>query len=219
MKISKLSFFFKGGLLVMMLAASVQAQTPTPPPLLGPADARVGPTRTRAGFMVHGRGFIGRDNPKRISKTSRWLTNHGAGHLTEPFALEAGFVSDDFYLPGQTDDAWASRKAAWTKCGGRWAQVARGVNPRTIPIYIEDRPFTHPAHPGLRLAGLTDGKMIRVSVLSLQGIATNPRAAWLTTYREALEHEMGNLLGELMGIPWTGYANEIGVKSPCGRQE
>jgi len=200
---------------VLCMILSIPAMAQTAPPLLGEADMTAQATRTPAGFTVYGRGFIERDNPKRNQKTVRFLNKQGAEHLVTAFTDYASQVADYWYLLEETEGAWAATRERWIECGGRFEQVARATSPKRVTIYIEDRPFTHPAHPGLRLNGLTDGQVIRAVILSTNGLKTDPRNSWLVTYRQVLEWEMGNLLGVRMGVPFTGVAGEIGNRSPC----
>lgn len=207
----KLAFMAPALCMILSTAASAQ----TVPPLLGASDMTAQATRTPAGFTVYGRGFIERDNPKRTQKSVRFLNKNGAEHLVPFFTDYASQVADYWYLIEETDRAWATIRGRWIDCGGRFEQVAKSTSPRRVTIYVEDRPFTHPAHPGLRLNGLTDGRMIRAVIVSTNGLKTDPRNSWLVTYRQVLEWEMGNLLGVVMGVPFTGVAGEIGDRSPC----
>jgi len=201
----------KAGAAILLLSIHLQAQ----PQLLGAADLSAPPTRTPAGFTVFGRGFIGRDNPKRVRKSINWLTNHDASHLADNFTLYASMVSDHWYLIAETDSAWRVIRERWIDCGGRYETVARSTSPRSISVYIEPGPFRHPQQEGL-LNGMTDGSIIRASIISANSVSTDPHTAWLVTYRAIVEYEMGNLLGVRLGIPWTGYTSEIGDRSPCG---
>ncbi|HYP27810.1 MAG TPA: hypothetical protein VE262_13925 [Blastocatellia bacterium] len=200
---------------VLCMTLSAPSLGQATPPLLGASDMSAQAVRTPVGFTLHARGFIERDNPKRARKTIGFLSKQGAPHLVPSFVDYAESVSDYWFLLEQTDEVWRATRDRWVACGGRYEQVAKSMSPRRITIYIEDRPFTHPAHPGLKLNGLTDGRMIRAVILSTNGMKTDPRNAWLVTYRQVLEWEMGNLLGAAMGVPFTGVGNEIGSNSPC----
>jgi hypothetical protein len=186
--------------------------------LLGPsAGGQEARTTPQYGIRYQANGF---DRPKlkRIMiKSPRYLNKKGAGHLVEPFqdfALE--MTQDKDTVPRWIDEAWREIKDRWTECGGAWAEAARSIDPKSIHIIVEDRPFWMPQYQ-IYASGTTDGTAIRVVNVTTARLFTNADEAYLIRLPELLRWEIGNTFQvRAFGYPGS-VAAEIGGASPCGK--
>jgi hypothetical protein len=210
------------GALVAFSNLNLNAQTPkqTIPwnPLLGPSTTGQEVKSTpEYGIRYQANGF---DRPKlkRIMiKSPRYLNKKGAAHLVESFqdfALE--MTNDKDVVPRWIDEAWREIKDRWNECGGVYAETARSIDPRSIHIIVEDRPFWMPQYQ-FYANGTTDGTTIRVVNVTAARLFTYPEQAYLVRLPELLKWEIGNTFqARAFGYPGS-VAAEIGAASPCGR--
>jgi hypothetical protein len=93
--------------------------------------------------------------------------------------------------------------------GGKWADAARSFDPRSLRIVIKPGPWRfYWQGEWIWVGGLTEGRNIRVAILTLGGWS-NPGGAYLNTLYAYLRWEIGNALGFAAGAK-----GEIGTHSP-----
>lgn len=190
-------------LLLFALCLSVSAQQRA---LLGKADANSAnkiTLRHRISYNAHG---FDRSRAKAAEKSKRYLTNKGAGHLTNQLDEFESLVSIPSQIPEWIDSAFDDRHSAFIACGGKWADTARKFNPRSLHIEVMSGAWTW---NNILVGGLTEGRSIKAAILTIGGVA-DMRSAYLNKFDAYARYEIGNALGFA-----AGEMREIGVSSPC----
>lgn len=164
------------------------------PALLGGSNYNEANQTTALGIGFNARGHH-KVKEARVAKSLNYLDNHGAGHLKAEFQ---GFVGD-IQSPGQIAQ-WIDAAFEWNKdkalgCGGKQADAARKLNPRSISVVIEDRPFKVFYEGTWQWAGgWYEDRRIRVVNVAVYGM-DSPRTSSLRTLSGYLVSEFGRVFG------------------------
>jgi len=189
------------------------------PPLLGaprPADLVRSP---KYGIAIQTNGYNRPIKAKKIIRTERWLTNMGADQLVDPFASYVDLVTGDGEeLINETDVVVETViKPAWYSCGPEWQARFDSIDWSKAFITIEPEPFWLTGTTGGNdwFPAATDENNIRVAILTVSYIFSNPQHAYFSTYRQYVEWELGNFAGNQIGYHPVKTSDEVGSKPPC----
>ncbi len=185
-------------------------------PLLGPGTYESAKVINGLTYFTNG---LDSPRPKRLNKkTPNYLrTFHVSENLITEFQIEAFKITEDpNYLSRMIQETQNRIKTQWRECGGTFRNIADSFDDRSITLIIEEGPFWVPEWQ-IFAAGSTDGRVIRISVMSIASLKTNSSNAYLIKFKDVFAWEYGNTL-QRFGHLWNGrIEDEIGDRSPCGK--
>jgi hypothetical protein len=184
--------------------------------LLGKPDADTPIFRTPMGINLDTNGYDRWRKKWVVKRTPAFLTEQGAGHLVEIFRAEAEYIRD-VGIPQIVDSAFDDIRAKWMACGGKWFDLAKSMQPSSITVVIEPKPFWVPEH-NVYANGMATDKEIRVVVMGSRLLYSDPKNASIVSLKSLLEWETGNLFEYRLNKGKSiEVSEEIGNSSPCGK--
>ena len=197
---------------VVLFYASANAQSMRP--FLGEPDMTAPDKLTpRHSIRYNARGYD-RPRPKKVKKTSAWLTRRGLESIVPGFKDFSDQMSVESQIPEWIDSAWDEIKSKWVNCGDNYRNLALRFDQRSLYVIVEPVPFWVPEWKTYAV-GITDGRTVRA--LTIWADAERG-STWLRRFDLVLQWEFGNTLMLSAGSMWNGRVEgEIGNKSPCGK--
>lgn len=186
-------------------------------PLLGSKEPQPLKRTPKHQILYQSNGFD-RFRPKKLTQGLAYLSSKGATHLMDQLTSIANEVDNiDDYI----DSAYDKNKKQYEDCGGKFLQFIQRHDPKTIYVEVVDIPI-YSAASKLWAGGmaLRDNKTIKVVVVTVGGIETNPKTADLRQFKAYIPWEIGNLLMLRYGfVPKRIPDDEWGDKSPCSQRQ
>jgi len=165
--------------------------------------------------------------PGAVKKSCKYIANHGGSqYVLDTFRNQANTIttSDPDWFGKMIDQAWERRTAAFSACGGNWAQAAANTSPSNLYVAVQPTLWqvsiygsTYWVHGEMNPLG---GGQYAIKAINIyvNSIMSDPANAYVVEFSATVEWELGNALADAAGYRWNSVETEIGNKSPCGAQ-